>query len=557
MIHFFSWLWGLCQQAVGLVFPVFAQARELPLKHWPALRVALTVLLSALFVASGYAIVKWQGLENVWAGRLRGLEDYWLALLFLFVLLFGWFVHWLLLLLRRGPAYSPYPDIDAAWRELVDALTEAEIGLTDPPVFLCLGSPLTGEQPLFNGSRLTYAVAHTARNQTRLSVYATREPAAVFVTCRFISLLGRMVAELARAKHAPAAPARGPDEPNRQSLDIRMSMGAEDIRRLIATIQRQPLESPNPEGADPVRQQVLSQLTAAIEPQEVVEARQRPLQQFVQNRAAMREALDRLRHLCGLIARDRAPDCPVNGVVLLLPLVATSPQCAAHAAVAVREELAAVRAALRMHFPTVALICDMERADGFAEFLQRFRPEEREARLGRAFPWVPSEPPGQWPELLDRFGRWICREYFSYLVYQRLDLEAAREAEENAVRTNARLFGLIHQMANHSAGLAQVLREGLAPSADRPLLFGGCYLAATGESPAAQGFLRGVFDRIAYYDARRDDNMQNMVYWTEEARQEDRDRARRTVSGYLAGGAALAASLAFLAYAICRSLRVL
>ena len=73
------------------------------------------------------------------------------------------------------------------------------------------------------------------------------------------------------------------------------------------------------------------------------------------------------------------------------------------------------------------------------------------------------------------------------------------------------------------------------PAAERePLLFSGCYFAATGETEDRQAFVKSVFEKLL--------EQENELAWTDEAIAENQ-RYRRLASFSLALSALLAACL--------------
>src|SRR5206468_3478688 len=64
--------------------------------------------------------------------------------------------------------------------------------------------------------------------------------------------------------------------------------------------------------------------------------------------------LARLRHLCRLIIRDRKGFCPINGVLVTLPIGVDARPDLADLSDACRKDLAAVFDALRMRCPVLA-----------------------------------------------------------------------------------------------------------------------------------------------------------------------------------------------------------
>ena len=76
---------------------------------------------------------------------------------------------------------------------------------------------------------------------------------------------------------------------------------------------------------------------------------------------------------------------------------------------------------------------------------------------------------------------------------------------------------------NDAGALASLVRQCLPNLPGDKLLFGGCYLAGTGENPETeQAFAPGVLARLM--------EMQDDVSWTEEALQEDARFLRRAAT---------------------------
>ena len=84
-------------------------------------------------------------------------------------------------------------------------------------------------------------------------------------------------------------------------------------------------------------------------------------------------------------------------------------------------------------------------------------------------------------------------------VYKKFQLEKNAEDDPLAVtQANSRLFLLVDEMRERQRRLSMILTRGLGGAANgAPLLFGGLYLAATGNTDATQqAFVAGVFSRL-------------------------------------------------------------
>src|SRR5262249_38065845 len=127
--------------------------------------------------------------------RPQWARPFWLPILFLllYALLYtGWWIYRILV----APAEATFfPDIDEAWEEAVQALDQAGISLSEPPLFLVLGRTETPEEQLFQASGINWIVKQApVGTRHPLHVYANRD--VIFVTCAGASLLGRQAALL-------------------------------------------------------------------------------------------------------------------------------------------------------------------------------------------------------------------------------------------------------------------------------------------------------------------------------------------------------------------------
>src|SRR5262249_13305041 len=174
-----------------------------------------------------------------------------------------------------------------------------------------------------------------------------------------------------------------------------------------------------------------------------------------------------------------------------------------------QRELGIARQSLRINCPLFVMLCDMETAPGFAEFVSRFSDAERQQRMGQRCPLVPAlrrqasrtaQPFSAADEsvatMFESLARWICQYLVPGWTYKKFRVESPGKADVSAVtQTNARLFLLLDDLRERQSRLSTVLSHGLAiPEGGVPWLFGGCYLAATGGDVAReQAFVAGVF----------------------------------------------------------------
>jgi type VI protein secretion system component VasK len=267
---------------------------------------------------------------------------------------------------------------------------------------------------------------------------------------------------------------------------------------------------------------------------------------LLRNAQEVAELTARLKYLCRLIARDRQPFCPVNGILVLLPFAATeSKEMADQTGLICQHDLTAARSTLQVHCPLFAMVCDLELADGFREFIDRFPIEQRQRRVGQRFPLCPDLGEGEsLKEYVESSVQWICSASFPSWIYKLFRVETTgRDELTTVLRGNARLYQLLCLVRDRRKRLAEVVTRMLATEQAQPWLYGGCYLAGTGRDIARdQAFVPGVFRRLT--------ENQNFVSWTSEAIREEERCERLVAYSKVAVGLGIAAAvgLGFLLY---------
>jgi len=103
------------------------------------------------------------------------------------------------------------------------------------------------------------------------------------------------------------------------------------------------------------------------------------------------------------------------------------------------------------------------------------------------------------------------------------------EGVTDVLQGNSAILTFLTELREREAKLVELISSSCLTHADEPLLFGGCYLAGTGNDPATQqAFAEGVFKRLV--------EDQDLVSWTADALQEDgRDHQRARVMSILLG----------------------
>lgn len=459
----------------------------------------------------------------------------WLPILFLLGYALGWQVWWMMRLLRQRSTVSPYPDLDQAWSEATDQLMRNGVSLADEPLFLVLGQTEAGDASFCSAAGLSLAQPPTPRSvDAPLRIWA--DDRGVFVSCRGASLLGLQASRLQDLARATA-------EANAKQMVVARDDGGsapvfadflnEDSEKVtVMPATQRKLEANPAESEETLVDEPESNLALAFaEPSET--ARMRAAQQAEAkmtvdiSKEEVDEALDRLDYVIDLIRHVRAPYCPHNGVIVLVPTNATENLAVAQqTAVLMQHDLQQVRRASEISAPVTAIFCDAEKMSGCDELLRRFPEEHRRRRFGAELPNIPAADFSNIKEILRRGVEWVNRSLASALAYR---IYSQREMfhgdQQREIESNRMLYRFMSSLDRRSDAILRILTRGLYPERHGDWIPSGWYLAATGSDPLTeQGFLPGVMTQIF--------NAQNYVSWTEDARRRDRMRNWLTIFGY-------------------------
>lgn len=475
-------------------------------------------LLAAVLV--GLGLLNWYcGLDRLIRAPWALLRAAWLPLVFLQLYVAGWFVWWLSRILRTRPEGSEWPDVDAAWKEATLSLERAGIDLQNVPVYLIVGRPAGTMRSLFDAAEVPLSVPQSPRNPNApLHVFANSE--AVYVTCAETSLLGRHASIL--QEHAASREAAASNHTGQDDLDDfagfsddgpglgQGKVGSdteESLQSAVAMlVQEEPAPKPAPLPATPL-----------------------PRPSLLEQGDVLERTTSRLRHLCTLIARDRQPYCPVNGLLVLLPFAASDDELTSgQTAVLLERDLATIRESLEVRCPLITLVCDLETTPGGRELLKRFPEDQRHRRLGVSFPMLAQCDSENNPEMIRKGVRWTCQGLIPPLVYRLARIRSQQGgAGDEESRINRQLYRLVTQLRRRQSRLERILTRALCPDQESSWMPTGCYLAATGEDAVrGQGFAGGIFPQLV--------QVQNHVAWTRDALADDRTCRRLAVLGYVA-----------------------
>ncbi|HEV3339633.1 MAG TPA: type VI secretion protein IcmF/TssM N-terminal domain-containing protein [Pirellulales bacterium] len=466
-----------------------------------AARISILLAIFLLVVVAAVAWVAWRSPDEVLSARIVKLSAAFVLAIVIPIVAYPVLKLWL-----EGET-SAFEDIDRAWNAGIAELERNGLDLTRLPLFLAIGSSgELHERKLFEASRLSLTIGPFPQGAAALHWYATDK--AVYLVASEVGNLskvatvGESVVEEERKRQltpAPAAPVgAAPFNPHGGTLEIKVP----DLRETIATPPpaAAPLPPPGPVGRPDYRgtMMLVGESVAASGATSPGPAAldKMPIRLSREDREA--QPL-RLRYLCQLIRRARQPYCPINGLLTLLPynVIQRGGSDATEVQTSVQADLATLTQSFRLRFPAIAVVTGLERESGFRELIRRVGFERaRLQRFGKGFRvWDQAT-----PEQLGALCLHACGA-FELFIYE-LFREKDSLTNPDKAPGNRKLYTLLCQIRrDFQKRLDRILADGYAHDSDRngrasPILFGGCYFAATGPNEATQAFTQSVFERL-------------------------------------------------------------
>lgn len=435
-----------------------------------------------------------------------------------------------------------FPDIDRTWRDGVEALAREGLSLAEAPVFLVLG--LRNERQVrafMNATGLQFAVFGAPEGGSNpLYFYAIKNYQlkrdeswnAIYIMLTDASQTSKLVA-LAMESSGRERAGRPPEDTVRMSQIRDNSAGdtprVQTAEQLRGTVTGPPVAAPLARHA-PINLRGTMDLSdhrgGGGSVAEVATDSSLVLDKTDENRQT-----ERLGHVCRLLERVRDPYCTLNGILVVTPfgLLRRGPEQVRHLANATRQDLRTIQSHAYLRCPVISLIGGMEHEAGFGELVRRVGTGPAlEQRIGMRFePWNPAT-----RERLEALAVHAC-DRIEGNVY---DLYKMHDGYNKP--GNGKLYNLLCRTRTGFSDLLKSYLSGAFAQQDpdeRPMLFAGCYFAATGEIERLQGFLKAVLaDRML--------ENQDDLQWTDEAMRQDQVREGLARVGMVAAGLLLIAT---------------
>lgn len=517
-------------------------------------RWTLHVVCVALVLAGLWYLNYAMKLDTVLLTPYPALRNCWLPLVFVQLYAISWTGWWLCRLLTIRKSVGDHPDLDRAWRQVESSLRGANIDVTATPLYMFLGKPQEGMTSFFNAGQVVRTVSQVPSEEgAPIQVFANED--AIYLCCEDTCLLGRQsdlfrLAEKRRASEEwssnvstrvkqplpelPVLPDEMPVGPAGQ-----LHFDSPDESPTGGVLLKSPAKlQPNLTHAAESSLALIDSNIALLEKEEdlltPVKTRSTVYQPspkinlpLLQNEAEIEATVSRLDYLCRIIESARAPFCPINGIVVLLPYSASeSDDVANHTGMLVEQDLEVITSGTNVEAPRIAVICDIQNVTGCVELLDRFPENQRHRRLGIKIPKTPSCERDKVSKMIYEGLTWLCQKMVPPLVNRLFHTErTVGNAEESVNEANRRLYRFMSSIRDRQKTFERLMRRAFLGNNRKDELLRGCYLSASGrDSLSEQGFTAGIFNQIL--------EMQNDVAWTQKAIERDEDFRRWTTIGY-------------------------
>jgi hypothetical protein len=258
-------------------------------------RIRNFVILVLLSVLLWFITVRTR-LDTSVRAPLLVLRPFWLVFLLWSGVLAYLSIRRLIYLMRIEPSYSLYPEIEENWNYIKQKMAELSVSPKDLPIILVLGHrPIDGVH-FFDNLQLRLRNIRL-RNESESNFQADLTESAIIITCQNASALGAYTRRIELARAPFVRSVFNDPKPDNIKRTTNQLIGLSGESQRV-----QETENPNEEQSK------------SFKPETNAEERERSL--VTQDEINQFSA--KLKYLCELIAVDRYPYCPVNGVVLVV-----------------------------------------------------------------------------------------------------------------------------------------------------------------------------------------------------------------------------------------------
>ncbi len=392
---------------------------------------------------------------------------------------------------------SPFPDIDEAWSLGMQGLAAEGLDLHMLPTFLIVGLKQDEEESFFAGARFGATVNAPKRDEGRMPLrfYANRE--ALFISCPGVSTMCRQLAALPVFSTSSGQTLDG-QQPDEATLAPGKITSEHTLRPddVAAAGTLQPGQAASAQTLQPGQMAASQTLAPGMGGLPV--GQQPPPRAVSLSSGEMSECRRRMNYLCRLLNNNRAPFCPINGLLLSIPLrwsQSTNPG----AFDALKQDVGVLHHKLQLLFPVVCLFTGLNELDGLKEFIERSG--EVDSRFGVQLRAGSHYPIGRAVDA--KASQWVVNqgiEWFRRWIYSAF-------AKNLDSKTNTKLYRLLCDLDERRGQLGNLLRSTFSKviPGHEPRFVGGYYCGIDAEKKR-HVFVKDVVDKLI--------GEQDKVAWT-------------------------------------------
>ncbi|MEZ6087921.1 MAG: type VI secretion protein IcmF/TssM N-terminal domain-containing protein [Pirellulaceae bacterium] len=471
----------------------------------------------------------------------------------------------------------------SAWREALHRFERSGIDVQRTPLYLVLGAPAGGIRDFFAAANTDLSVLPSAEEADEAIQFCGNRDA-IYVCCRESSLTGNFTRRAAvtrianqagntpgqsgptsrqpahywsnplhslaseqseapeqqlafsysaTSSNGPTNFADGPAQSGAMPSDFHTSSQtmvvsnrsaeglAESAAQDTAAVQRIDQTLADIESLTQTDEQMAAHTSTVLQPRQA----KQPTLRLEPTEAT--QLLDRLEGICREIAEARQPFCPINGLLVIVPIDATDCiETADHLGMRIQRDLSVIAKATETSVSAQVIFSDLELSAGGQAMLDRFPEAQRNRRLGAILPAVPSGEPDAVASGVEQAVRWICDDLLPPLGYRLMRRDVRDEAQDRLIqRGNHQIHRIVGQMRRRREGMSRLLRRAITAT-DGDVRVRGCFVAATGSAGATkQAFAEGIMPQIL--------DIQNEVQWSAARRLRDRRQRLAAVAIYV------------------------
>lgn len=528
LLTLFQTVWTWIAKGVAWLFGAAKKSGGMSPWAYQLIHFFVVILVTLLL---GFFSRSLPGGNNIGFGSAFVRNHYW-GILFILLYLFVRMVLYVVSLFRIEEE-SEFPEIDEAWALAMEGLEAEGLDIQNLPVFLVAGLPADEEAAFFSGAKFEAKVIAPSADQRRMPIRFFANHDALFISCSGVSSICRqelsksgMMSGRSAGENQGTLTGESTQMPNHAGGGQTLAPGQMGVGQTLA---------PGNFGVGQTLQPgALSAIQTLSPGAGAAAARQGAVRDCPPLSDDELEACGQgLRYVCRLLTQSRQPFCPMNGLLLAVPLE-WSNRMNQGIYQSIRKDLTGLHQSLQMHFPVVCVFSGLNQLNGLDVFIQRSA--EVDPRFGAQLRAGSHFPMGH--TIDTQAANWVIHrgiEWFRRWIYSAF-------AKSLTNQSNTILYRLLCDLDGRRQQLANLLKTAFADATEgEPIRLCGCYFSGLDASAKKYVFVKDVVDKLI--------SEQNNVAWSPQRIWQDESRGKWTKFIY-AGIGLLAVVNLWLAYSL-------